>query len=197
MSAISIILIILSIVAVISVPIGLLVVKYWRFPKKTNTIVEFEDTSRTNGCAMGYLIDRKVVRDGRLLYTIFPINAKTLIPIKVITQSQNEDIRPKGTYMPYNDYIRILPEDSKKWFANISKKLEESSALNSIVDAQKEGIARQKMHLKNLGEGEISEVQMNLIAAFTEKLLKSGTKEEKQQYRPGAYPPTTGQRDMY
>ena len=76
MSALSVILIILTILFVIMVPVVFLIIKYWKFPITTETLVIFEDTSRSEGSAIASLISKEIGKGGRVILNVMPKDIK-------------------------------------------------------------------------------------------------------------------------
>ena len=86
MSALSVILIILTILFVIMVPVVFLIIKYWKFPITTETLVIFEDTSRSEGSAIASLISKEIGKGGRVILNVMPKDIKEIKQIPIIVE---------------------------------------------------------------------------------------------------------------
>jgi hypothetical protein len=182
---------------IISLVAAFLIIKYLKFPEITDTLILFEDTSRSKGCGIAYLIEKKIVKGGRLKLTYLPRDLKVSKPQTIIVDQMKTDSRPKGMWMQEHAVIRILPEDSVVYHSNILKEIEHRSAESNIIKAQKEGLIRQSSHLKELGEGEISNMNIQLMNEFNKNLVKNASKDEKTTFKPGSYPQDSQNRDSY
>src|SRR3990167_6789777 len=156
----SVLLIILTILALIAVPLAFLIIKYMPFPKDSDTLVFFEDTSKTNGHALCSLVNKRIGKHGRIILDVIPQDSPDTNIISVIIESNKIDVRPKGVWFKNKNVIRVLPNSVEEWFSNEFKKVEISNASTHIESAQREGLERQRSHLKSMAEGEISDMNV-------------------------------------
>ena len=174
------------IVFLIAIPIAVLVVRKLSEETATgDTLVICRDSSKCDGKVIGNLIS-KTVQNGRLIIEYMSRDSEENEPIRVAVEPSNVISYPKGVWSEEKAILEILPNSAKDYINNILTKIELEKAENSIIAAQKEGLARQKMHLRDMGEGEISGINLGLNKDFVEQTLRAGSKDDKTP-KPGSY----------
>ncbi len=161
-------------------------IRYWKIPSTTETLIISEDTSRTEGCAIGLLIEKKIGKSGRVVITMLPKDKLNPKPITFVAESEKILTLPKGVWMKDKDAIRILPNSAQEWFANMFNHVESTNASTHIINAQREGLERSQAHLVNMGDGELSRQDMALTNDMVAQIIKAPIKEDKAG-RPGTY----------
>lgn len=188
--------------SIIAPLVAWLIIKRLALKDVTDTIIIFDDTSRTNGVSIANLIKKEVGKSGRIKMTYFPRDVEKPKPQIIILESNKVEIRPKGLHSAERNIIKILPENSLTYNANAFAKIEMLNAENHIILAQKTGLERQQAHLDELGEGELSREDIALKNSYVESLLKQKTKDERggssAPYKPGTYfNPNASNRDLF
>ena len=187
MSLVEIILSVLVILAIVLPPIAWLIIKRMELKGITDTLVVFEDTSKTEGSMLGNLILKEVGRNGRVMIKFLPRDKTNPKPQIVIVESNKIEVYPKGTYSNERNIIKVLPQDSLTYYSNVFAKIENLNAQNHIIMGQKEGLARAQAHLDEMGEGELSRQDIALKNSFVDSIIKQKSKEDVKTNRPGSY----------
>jgi len=146
--------------------------------KVSDTVVINYDGSRTNGRVIGNLISKRIGKKGRLHIKYLARDSEKGEVVEVIVEPNKVVTYPKGIRSAEKAILEILPEDAQTYISNFLSKIESLNADTNIISAKNVGLDRQQMHLDDMGEGEISSVNLGLIKDFESKLLKSKIKED-------------------
>ncbi len=187
MTVLGTLLVILLVMFIVAIPAVFLMIKYWKIPATTETLVISEDTSKTSGSAIGLLIKKEVGKGGRVIITMLPKDTLDPKPVRFVVESEKILTLPKGVWMKDKDAIRVLPNSAQEWMANMFSNVEDRNALTSIINAQKEGLDRSQAHLMDMGEGELSRQNMALSGEMFNQITRTPAREDKSG-RPGSYP---------
>jgi len=193
----AIVLIIMMILFVIGIPILFLIIRYWKFPVATETLVICEDTSKTGGSGIGNLIKKKVGKDGRVIIEMLPRDILNPKPIRFAEESEKIITLPKGVWLKDKNVIRILPNSSQEWLANMFNKVEEINASIHISKGQREGLDRQQGHLMAMGEGELSKQRIGQVIDTIHQINKSQSSKIDKLGKPGTYASSDSTRDSF
>ena len=153
----------------------------------SDTIIIVRDGSRTEQKVIGSLINKTTGRNGRLHFTMIPKDSIDQKPILIIAEPNKVIPYPKNGWSGEKNIIEILPNSAQDYISNLISNIEQKNAESHIINAQREGINRQASHLKDIGEGELSDVSLGLMKEFEGKLLKSQVKDEMRR-SPNSYP---------
>lgn len=157
-------------------------------PHQSDTLVFFFDTSRTGGVAICNLIDKKIVKNGRVELKVFPKtieNPKELPPI--IVEANKIQMYPKNTLDKGKNIIIVYPEEVDSFYATMFPTIGKKNAENAVVYGLKEGMSRQQAHLVDMGEGELSRQNLALKNSTMNEMIKKELKEDKHPGKPGTY----------
>jgi len=165
------VLIFLFVFVVMAIPAAFLIIrKITEETKDSDTVVILHSGKRTNGRVIGNLISKKEGANGRLHITFAARDTPKFEKVTVIVEPNKINTFPKGIRSAEKTIMEILPENAQDYISNMLTNIEIKNAESSIINAQKEGIKRQKAHLEDMGEGEISSVNLGLVKDFESKL---------------------------
>lgn len=185
----------LGFVAIVSIPLAWLYIKRLEFPEVGDTVVILRDTNRTNGSMICYLVDKQTGRNGRIIFRLLPAGIENAKPFPYIAEANKVKPYPKGTWDKNKNVIEVFPNTAVEFYANIFGDIETKNAENSIIYAQRKGLSRQQSHLDDIGEGELSRQNLNLMKRFLDVAIERNARDDKAG-RPGSYP-STGGRDSF
>jgi|GEM_PF-5962960 len=165
---------------VLGVPIIFFVVRFLtKVTPKTDVLVILHDTKRTNGKAIGNLISIKEGYEGRMYIKFLSRDTKKPEIIDIVVEPNKIKAHAKGTLSSEKTILEIFPEDAVSYITKFANDIEIKNAESSIIYAQKEGLKRQQQHLFDMGEAEISAVNMSLKQDFVENTLKNATEDKR------------------
>lgn len=186
------ILLIESVVFIISIVVGIFIIKRMGEGISTSdTFVILRDGSKTNQRVLGDLVDKSTGKNGRIHLKVLLKDTKKPEVVEVIAEPNKIIPYPKGGWSGGKSIIEVLPNSAQDYISNMISIIEEKSAESHIIKAQREGINRQSAHLLEIGEGEVSELNLGLSKDFINKLVKTQAKEEFRKSS-GTYP-TSGE----
>jgi len=170
------------------IPTAVIIVKKLTEQIKTSdTIVINHQSSKTKMKAIGNLVSKTIGKSGRLHIKYLSRDSKKGEIVDVIVRPNQVKTSSRGVWSGEKAILEIFPGNAQDYISNILNEIELKNAESNIISAQKEGLNRQQMHLEEMGEGEISNVNLGLIKDYTNKLLKSGNKDEG-RLNPKTYP---------
>jgi hypothetical protein len=173
------VLVFLFIFLVMAIPATFLIIrKLTEASSVSDTVVVSQSGRRSGGRVFGNLISKEVGKHGRLHITFASRDSFKPEIHTVIVEPNKILIHPKGTRSAEKAIMEILAEDAQDFISNNLTDIETKNAETNIISAQRIGLSRQQAHLDDIGEGEISSVNLGLMKDFENKLLKSSGKED-------------------
>jgi len=154
----------------------------------SDTLVILHDGSRTNGKTIGPLVKKEVGKDNRVKIT-FKTYGKNGVEFHSIIAEHNRIIsHPKGVRDSDRNIIEVLPNSAQEYYNNLFQSIEIKGVESHIINAQREGINRAQIHLDDMGEGEVSALNLALQKDFVDSNLKQKDKAESGKFNPKGYP---------
>lgn len=173
------------ILLLIGIFVSYVIIKKITTPDITGAIVINHNSSRSKGKAIGNLISQSVGKNGRIHVKYMSRDSDKNEIIEIIVMPTQIIKHPKGTWSIEKEIIEIFPVNSQEYVNNVLRGIEIANAESMIINAQKEGLARAREHLNDLGEGEISMANLRLKEDFLKNSMQSLSKEDTK--KPGSY----------